>query len=113
MTDQILKHHLDAFLEGNVDEIMKDYTAESSLYTPQGEIKGLEGIKGFFEYVFSLLPQESFKFNMAQQIIFGDYAYLAFNCNSSLVDVPMGTDTFKIQGGKILWQALGAHIVQK
>jgi len=76
-------------------------------------VKGLEGIKGLFEYVFSLLPRESFKFNLTQQIIFGDYAYLAFDCNSSLVDVPMGTDTFKIQGGKIIWQALAAHIILK
>jgi hypothetical protein len=113
MINQVLKHHLDAFLQGNVNEIMKDYTAESSLYTPQGEIKGLEGIRGFFEYVFSLLPQESFKFNMVQQIIFDDYVYLAFDCSSSLVDVPLGTDTFKIRDGKILWQTLAAHIVQK
>jgi hypothetical protein len=92
---------------------MKDYTPGSSLYTPQGEIKGLDGIKGFFAYVFSLLPQESLKFNMIQQITFGEYAYLAFDCSSSLVDVPLGTDTIKITEGKIVWQALAAHIIQK
>lgn len=112
-TEQVLKHHIDAFLQLDINEVIKDYTADSSLYTPQGQINGLDGIKGFFEYVFSLLPRESFKFNMIQKIIFGDYAYLAFDCNSALVDVPMGTDTFKIKEGKIAWQSLAAHIIQK
>lgn len=110
---EVLKHHVDAFVNTDVVEIIKDYSPNSSLYTPQGEIKGLDGIRGFFEYVFSLLPKESFEFNMVQQIVFDDYVYLAFNCNSSLVDVPLGTDTFKIIDDKIVWQALAAHIIPK
>ena len=112
-TENVLNHHLDAFLNTDVTELMKDYTAESALYTPNGEIKGIDGIRGFFEYAFSILPKDSLKFNTAQKIIFGNYVYLAWNCSSALVDIPLGTDTFKIENGKIAWQTLAAHIVQK
>ena len=86
---EVFEHHLDAFLNLDAGEIIKDYTEQSILYTPNGEIKGLEGIKGFFDYVFTLLPKESFQFNTAQKIQFDNYVYLAFNCSSALVDVVM------------------------
>ena len=46
--EEILSHHLSAFLQADIDEIMKDYMETSELLTPQGALKGLNAIRSFF-----------------------------------------------------------------
>src|SRR5206468_10683122 len=43
-TEEILNHHLSAFIDADVNEIMKDFTEDSELLTPDGPIKGVDGI---------------------------------------------------------------------
>ena len=39
-TKQILDHHISAFIEADVEEILKDFSAQSELLTPQGALTG-------------------------------------------------------------------------
>lgn len=46
--EEILIHHLTAFGDNNLEEILKDYTEESVIMTPAGSKKGLSEIREFF-----------------------------------------------------------------
>ena len=48
-THDVLMHHLTAFGNNDLEEILKDYTQQSELLTPNGPLKGLEEIQSFFE----------------------------------------------------------------
>lgn len=47
--EQVLTHHLIAFGNNDLDEIMKDYAEASVVMTPNGTVKGLAAIRKFFE----------------------------------------------------------------
>ena len=40
-TQEVINHHLSAFLDADLNEIMKDFTEDSELLTPDGALKGL------------------------------------------------------------------------
>ena len=111
-TEQILNHHVSAFIEADVDEIMKDYIGSSELLTPQGALKGPDAIRSFFEEVFKILPKGS-SLELKQQFIRDDMAYIVWSGESSFVSVPLGSDTFIFQDNKIIFQNLAGHIVPK
>lgn len=112
-TQQVLQHHLAAFSENNIEEIIKDYNEESFLCTPDGKLSGLAQIRAFFTEVFKLFPAGETKLAVSQLIINDYLAYIAWKSNSPAAEVPLGTDTFEIRNGKILWQTLAAHIILK
>ena len=111
-TQAVLNHHLSAFAEANVNELMKDFTEESELLTPDGAFKGMSAIRSFFEEVFKIIPKGSL-LELKQMVVRDNLAYLAWTCESSLVHIPLGTDSFIIKQDKILYQTLAAHIVPK
>jgi ketosteroid isomerase-like protein len=51
-TSDVLGHHLQAFGDGGLDEIMADYTDDSVLFTPDGPLKGLDAIRRLFVGMF-------------------------------------------------------------
>jgi hypothetical protein len=111
-THAVLDHHLSAFVEAEISEILKDYTDESELLTPDGALKGVAAIQSFFEEVFKIFPKES-KFEKKQVIVRDNIAYLAWMGESLYVSIPLGTDTFIFQNDKILYQTLAAQIIPK
>ena len=111
--EKTLNHHLQAFVENDIEEMMKDYTEQSEVWTSEGAIVGLEAISSFFSYVFTLLPQESIQLDIKQNIVKEDRAYIVWSADSSVISIPTGTDSFEIRDGKILWQSTAAQIVQK
>lgn len=111
-TQEILNHHLSAFMEADVDEILKDFTEESELLTPDGALKGLNAIRSFLEEVFKMVPKGS-TLEPKQMIVRDNLAYIAWSGESPFVSIPLGTDSFIIENDKILYQTLAAHIIPK
>lgn len=108
----VLDHHLAAFSAGDVVEILKDYTEDSELLTPDGSMKGLEAIAAFFSEVFKIIPKGT-ALALKQMLVRENLAYIAWSCESSFVSIPLGTDSFVIQSDKIQYQTLAAHIIGK
>jgi pimeloyl-ACP methyl ester carboxylesterase len=104
-TEQILMHHLIAFGDNNLDEILKDYTEQSVILTPNGAIKGLTGIREFFKDFFTVIPTGS-SFSMKQKTIEGNIAYIVWSSKSNKAEIPMGTDTFVFDGDKIQYHTV-------
>ena len=111
-TEEILIHHVSAFMETDVDEIMKDFTETSEVLTPQGALKGLNVIRSFFEETFKIVPKGS-TLEVKQQIIRDNIAYIVWSGESSFVSIPLGTDTFIMENDKIAFQILAAQIIPK
>jgi ketosteroid isomerase-like protein len=111
-TQEVLNHHLSAFVEADLNELLRDYTEESELLTPDGAMKGLNAIQSFFEEVFKIIPKGS-TLHLKQMIVKDSLAYIAWNCESPLVSIPIGTDSFIMEHDKILYQTLAAHIIPK
>lgn len=112
-TEMVLDHHLKAFASNDIDAIMLDYTEESELWKADGQLKGREEIVAFYSYVFSILPKESTEMHSIQRIVQGNKAYLVWSADSAFISIPLGTDSFEIADGKIIWQSIAAHIVPK
>ncbi len=80
-TEEILNHHVSAFVDTDVDEIMKDFTERSELLTPQGPVSGLNAIRTWFEEIFKAFPKDS-SLDLKQMIIRDNTAYIVWSGES-------------------------------
>jgi len=46
-SEDVLQHHLQALGQNDLEELLKDYTEESELWTQNGIISGLDNISSF------------------------------------------------------------------
>ena len=106
-TVETLAHHLQAFTVG-VDEIMQDYTDSSVLFTPDGPLRGRAAIRGFFEGFLTNSPRALLEaMTLVRQDIDGEVAYIVWKAEPF---IPIATDTFLIQGGKIVVQTYAGYM---
>ena len=105
-TQATLDHHLQAIGEG-IDALMQDYTEDSVLITPDATHRGLADIRGFFTAFMEGLPagmMDSFKLNRTE--VAGEVAYIIWEAKPWF---PLGTDTFVVRDGKIVYQTFAAY----
>jgi len=112
-TSDVLSHHLAAFGQGSVEEILKDYTEDSALLHPDGVVKGIQDIKAFFGEIFKIFNPGDYTFEMLRQEIHGDVAYIIWKAETPTLNVALGTDTFVVQNGKISVQTFAGHMIPK
>lgn len=110
--EQTLMHHLTAFGNNDLDEIMKDYTESSVVMAPHGSVNGLTAIRKFFEDFFGNIPKGS-TFGMKQKIIASNVAYIVWDSESDSTKIPMGTDTFVFDGDKIQYHTVADYRIPK
>ena len=99
-TNDVLTHHLIAFGNNDLDDILLDYTEESEILTIDGVIKGLGGIRSFFEGMFVEIPTGC-EFEMKRKTMTGNVAHIVWSSKSDVADIPLGSDTFVFENGKI------------
>jgi hypothetical protein len=112
ITTAVLQHHLTAFGANNLDEIMKDYTEASEVLTPEGPLKGLLAIRQFFADYFVAIPAGS-AFDMKRLTVTGNAAYIVWTSDSDFASIPLGTDSFFLENGKIRLHTVAAQILSK
>ena len=112
-TEAVLYHHLEAFVNADLDELLKDYTEESEVWTNDGVLAGIDAISQFYRYVFTILPKNQSQLTLKQKIVKDDRVFITWMADSPFINIPMGNDGFLINEGKIVWQIACAHIVQK
>ena len=102
--EAVMHHHGQALLSGNLDELIKDYTRDSVLFTPMETYRGPERIKAAFAGMMKMLPPEALaNFKITKQEIQGEYVYLLW---AALPTFPSAGDTFHIHNGKIMMQSV-------
>jgi len=113
-TRLILEHHLAALAAGNLDDLLSDYTDDSTLIGPEGAVQGRQPIRGFFESgLASLFKPGTYEFTMDAMHVAGDVAYIVWHANCAAADIVLGTDTFLIRDGKIVVQTFAGKIEAK
>ena len=100
---QLLRQHIEAMIRRDLDMIMDDYTEASVIITPDGQVAGLEAIRKMFRRFFSAVP-EGATLKIDRDYADGNYAYIVWHASSEYIDIPMGTDTFVVENGKITFQ---------
>ena len=102
--EAVMQHHGQALLSGNLDELLKDYTKDSVMFTPMETYKGPERIREAFAGLMKMLPPEALaNFKITRQEIQGEYAYVLW---SALPTFPSAGDTFHVRNGKIIMQSV-------
>ena len=105
--------HLRAFASADVDALLRDYTHESAILTPDGTFRGPEQIRAFFTQVMAMFPAEGTVFDIKRQEVEGDVAYLVWSASTPVVEVPLAADTFVFRNGRIAVQTFGGQILPR
>lgn len=113
MTEKVIKHHLEAFGSGDMDALLSDYTEESVVITPDTTLIGLEPIKALFENLGSLFPAEGTEFVLDRMDVNDELGYIIWHANTPIVTIPLGTDTYVVEDGKIMKQTFAAKVELK
>jgi hypothetical protein len=102
-TEAVVRHHLQAFLEGHgVDAIVSDYAEDARFYTEAAIHRGKREINGFFvAFLASLPPGAIDHFTLRSMQVERNVALITWSVGD---DIPLGTDTFVVNHGKIVSQ---------
>lgn len=109
-TQKVLMHHLGAFGERKMDDLLADYTADSVFIGQAGVLKGTDGLKPMFEGLFTEFAKKGVEFNMGKMIIEGEIALITWSAKTPDNTYDWATDTFVIRDGKIVYQTLAAMV---
>lgn len=109
-TKRVLDHHLTSFGQNNLEEIMADYAEDAVVVTPSGTYKGLKEIEAFFIELIPSFPTEGTSFGLDKEVINDELAHTVWHAKTPSLDIPFGTDTFIIKGGKIEKQTFAGVI---
>jgi ketosteroid isomerase-like protein len=112
-TDAVLEHHLDAFANQELEEIMRDYTDDSVVVTNVGTFRGLDEIEGLFADLFEEFSQEDTTIEVDDTVVEGEFAYLLWHADTPDNVYGFCTDTFYIPQETINFQTFAGKIEPK
>lgn len=112
-TTAVLEHHLDAFGNQDLEEVMVDYTDDSVVVTNMGVFRGLDEIEGLFADLFAEFSQDGSTIDVDDTVVEGDFAYLLWHGETPDNGYEFCTDTFHIPDGTINYQSFAGQIHPK
>lgn len=107
-TETVVRHHLRAFLEQQgIAAIVSDYDDTASFCSEARIYRGKREISAFFTDFIATLPVKAIeRFTLRSLQVDRDIAYITWCVGS---DIPLGTDTFVVNQGKIVAQTFAMH----
>jgi ketosteroid isomerase-like protein len=112
-TKDILDHHVRCFAAGDLEGILSDYAPEAVLFTPDGPLKGSDGMRPFFEAMLAEFGKPGTTHRMLHESIDGDYGYVLWTAETVDNVYELGTDTLVVRNGTIVAQSFAAAITAK
>jgi ketosteroid isomerase-like protein len=112
-TEKVLTHHLTTFGAGDLEGVLSDYTEDSVVIIPNGVLRGKEAIKGLFTALIAEFGKPGTKFNMRQQTVEGDVAYIVWDAETPDNVYVFATDTLVVNNGKIKYQTVAFKVAPK
>lgn len=106
----VLDNHLRSFHEGDLDGLMRDYTGDSVLFTPDGALEGPAAIRRFMTGLFREFAMPGANFEMRVRDARGEVAYIVWTAETAERHYEFATDTFVVRGGRIAWQTFAGKI---
>jgi ketosteroid isomerase-like protein len=111
--EEVFQHHLSAFAEGDIDEILKDYTEDTIVIYDDRIARGLAEIRKFFSHWIEELLPPGCRFDLDRMLVVDDLVFITWTAESEHLLFELGTDTFLIRDGKVLRQTVAAKIRNK
>ncbi len=112
-TKDVLDHHLKAFDQGDLNGILSDYAPDAVFFTNDGALKGVDRIRSLFEALIAEFGKPGATFNVKQQLVEADYAYILWTAETADNVYELATDTFVVREGKIVAQSFTAKIMPR
>lgn len=112
-TQAVLDHHLRCFGACDLEGILSDYTSSSVVLTPEGAVRGLEDIRGFFADALVPFRKPGTSFVMKKVLVEDDCAFIAWEAETADLRFEAATDTFIIRDGRIAVQTYSAKVTPK
>lgn len=101
---EIFQHHAEALGAEDIDAIVSDYADDAIFMTPEGVLRGKEGVRRAFERLTSEVPGA--RWELPTQLYEDDIMLLEWKATSSASRVEDGIDTFVFRDGLIRVQTV-------
>jgi SnoaL-like domain len=101
---EVFQHHAEALGAEDIDAIVSDYADDAIFITPEGVLRGKDGVRGAFDKLTSQLPGA--RWELPTQLYEDDILLLEWKATSSESKVEDGIDTFVFRDGLIRVQTV-------
>ncbi len=108
---EVFGHHAQVLGAGDLEGIVSDYTDDAVFITPEGVLRGKDGIRQAFTKLLAEVPDAQWE--LPTQIYEGDILLLEWKAESARTRVEDGIDTFVFRDGLIRVQTVRYILVQK
>jgi predicted SnoaL-like aldol condensation-catalyzing enzyme len=108
VTETVVRNHLQAFLEQKgIAAILNDYDDHAQFFSEAKVYQGKQEINSFFVDFIGSLPAGAYDiFSLRSLRADRNIVYITWSIGS---DVPLGTDTFVVDNGKIVSQTFAMY----
>jgi ketosteroid isomerase-like protein len=89
---ETFQHHGEVLVAGDLEGIVSDYSDDALIITPEGSLRGKDGVRRAFEKLLGDVP--SAEWALPTQIFEGDILFLEWTAESEKTKVEDGIDTF-------------------
>ena len=107
---EIFAHHGSVLGAGDLEGIVTDYTTDAVFISPDGILKGHDGIRKAFTKLLADVPNAQWKLNT---VLDGDTLFLEWEAESAKTRVRDGIDTFVFRDGLIRLQTVRYTLEKK
>jgi ketosteroid isomerase-like protein len=101
---EIFQHHAEALIGGDLEGIVADYSDDAVFITPQGVLRGKDGIREAFSRLLNDLPDAHWE--VPTQIFEGNVLFIEWNAHAKTTRATDGIDTFVFGGDHIRVQTV-------
>jgi hypothetical protein len=108
---EVFQHHGEVLMAEDLDGIVSDYTDDALFITPDGVLRGKEGVREGFVKMLGDLPGASW--DLPTQIFEDDILLLEWKAESEKAKVEDGIDTFVFRDGLIRVQTVRYTLIPK
>ncbi len=108
---EVFQHHVEALGAEDLEGIVSDYSEDALLITPDGALRGKEGVREGFVKLLDDLPGASW--DLPTQIFADDILLLEWTADSEKAKVEDGIDTFVFRDGLIRVQTIRYTLIPK
>ena len=107
-TEEVWKHHIEAWEARSVEAIASDYSDDSVLIVNNKIFQGPEKVKNVFSQLFEIFDKGENRIDTP--VLLGRFIYITWHFTPSEGRELFGTDTFVVENGKIILQTIASTL---